>query len=178
MRIDDDDFLAHVAAHAGGLGADATWRATYAVLSTIGAHLKPASRELLADELGSALGPAVIRGDASTAVPIEHHVMEPWMTVGRATELIASVCRVLAERLSEELLSILRWELPPTLSARLVRPAPERPRDAAFRRRTTLAEGKPGSSRAIATAAPEPRTETLAEGQPGSMRPLATYHQH
>jgi uncharacterized protein (DUF2267 family) len=148
MRVDDNELVNHVSAHAG-IGHDPTWRVTHTVMSAIGAYLSPATRELLADELGPAFGAAVRRGEASKGIPVEQHVLEPWMTLAGATELIACVCRVLAERLSDEVLAALRDELPAPLSARLVPSDPERSRREISHGQSTLAEGRPGSKRPL-----------------------------
>jgi hypothetical protein len=113
-----------------------TWRATRAILGEVGAHLTPATRDLLAEELGDLLGPIVLSGQASGRT-IEQHVLEPGMSLARAIELIASVCKALSEELSEDVLVRLRAELPGELAQRLAVPAesyhpvaqPLRPRD-------------------------------------------------
>jgi uncharacterized protein (DUF2267 family) len=117
-----DDFIAHVAGHAGvPIGEART--AACAVLSAIGGSLGDARRQFVADELPLELRAAVL--DASTrAVPLEERLLAPGERVARARELIASVCRVLAEELSSEALAMLRAALPAELSRLLERPPP------------------------------------------------------
>jgi len=121
MRIPGDQFLQHVADHAGG-PADEAWHASRAVLREIGAHLTLPTRELLADELGELLAPVVLSAEPS-GMTIEQRVLEPAMSLARAVELIASVCKVLSEEMSEDVLVRLRAELPGDLVQRLAPPA-------------------------------------------------------
>jgi len=202
-RPTEADFLSHVAAHAGDLDLDVLGSATRAVLSVIGAHLDPALRGLVADELCPSLGAVIVRAQAGLALPIQEHVRSPGMTVSHADELIASVLKVLAEALSNDTLEGLRRALPATLARGMVRSAGSRDRDADRHAHDTLAEGRPGSHHplgdyrapggqpdSIAASNPhgdsklssspgatqEREHETLAEGHPGSSRPLARRH--
>jgi hypothetical protein len=54
---------------------------------------------------------------------VEQRVLEPAMSLSRAVELIASVCKVMSEELSEDVLLRLRAELPSDLAQRLTAPA-------------------------------------------------------
>ena len=77
---------------------------------------------MLAEELGDLLAPIVLSAEPSGAA-IELRVLEPGMSLSRAVELIASVCKVLSEELSEDVLVRLRAELPSDLAQRLTPPA-------------------------------------------------------
>lgn len=194
-----NDFISHVADHAGA-PADRAGRATRAVLAGIGSYLSASHRQLIADELPPALATALL-ADPGVGTPIAERVLAPGITAGRARELIASVCRVLAEELSAEAVRALRGCLPPDLAALLEPAARERTaRIAPGARRETLAAGHPGSrqpaseasaqrtqTESIAAENPhaatklsstagstqERRHETLAEGRPGSARSIA-----
>lgn len=200
MIVTIDDFISHVAAHAGVSPALAD-RTTRVVLAGCGGYLSPAGRRFVADELPAALRAAVLAGsDLST--PIEERVRAFETTVGRARELIASVCRVLVEALSTDAIAALREAVPAGLASLLAAPATSEvllqpPSD---RLRDKLAGGRPAShhpvseartpdaqSESIATDNPHAATklssttgstqerhhETIAEGHPGYPDPLA-----
>lgn len=200
MMATTDDFISHVAAHAG-VSASLAERVVRAVLTGIGGYLSAAERQFIADELPAALGAAILTG-SNRAMPIEERVLAFDPSIGHARELIASVCRVLVEELSTEALASIRAVVPRALASLLAVPATseaplpttsERPRD-------TLAGGRPGShhpvsdakgpdghGESIAAGNPHAATklssttgstqerhrETLAEGRPGYPRPLA-----
>ncbi|HEX2685159.1 MAG TPA: DUF2267 domain-containing protein [Kofleriaceae bacterium] len=191
--------VSHVAGHAG-VSHDRAERATRAVLSGLGAYLTPAYRQLVADELPAPLGAALL-DNTGVAVPIEERVLGPGVTAGRAYELVASVCRVLAEELSTRALLALRAAVPIGIASLLATPSPELAGTPPDRRRyETLAGGRPGSRHPISDAPPtrwqtgsvsatnphaetklsstpgttqERRRETFASGRPGSTRSLA-----
>jgi uncharacterized protein (DUF2267 family) len=193
------DLISHVAAHAG-VSADIAERALRAVLSGIGAYLGAPHRQLVADELSPALAAALL-AQSGRARPIDKRLLGPGITAGDARELIASVCRVLAEELSGEALHAIRVSAPPEVAAFLAPPAPAAPpRPTPGAHRETLAAGHPGSrhpvsearppraqpdsvaaenpraSSKLSSAAPSPPErfhETLAEGQPGAAHSLA-----
>src|SRR5438477_2270413 len=134
-RTNEDELVARVAAHAGDhTNLAAVRTALHATLSVIGAYSTPAIRDVVAGELAPSLGPIVVRAEAGKALPIQEHVLTPEMTVARADELIASTLAVLAEELSDDVLGLLRRELPETLGRGLVRPAPAVRDRAALRR--------------------------------------------
>jgi uncharacterized protein (DUF2267 family) len=194
-----DNFVSHVAGHAG-VSLDRAERATRVVLAGLGAYLTPASRQLVADELPAPLDAALLE-DQGVALPIEEQLIEPGITVGRAHELVASVCRVLAEELSTRALLVLCTAVPTAISSLLATPAPEiAARPSEPRRNETLATGRPGSRHPISETRPaarqtgsvadsnphagtklsstpgttqERRHETFAEGRPGHDRSLA-----
>ncbi len=150
-------FVQHVAGHAGVPDARAA-EAARIVLSGLGAHLAPGPRQLIADELPPALGAAVLE-DRGVALPIDEALLGPHTTAAQAHELIASVCRVLAEELSTEALARLRAALPPglaTLFAPSAEPAEPPPHAPEPRRSATLASARPGSRHPLSEA--QPRT--------------------
>lgn len=194
-----EPFIAHVASHAG-VSIERAERVTRVVLSGLASDLTSAIQQFVADELPAPLGQA-LREASGVAVPLEERLLEPGMTAGRARELVASVCRVLAEVLSTDAVKALRAAVRPWLAELLVTPAqdlatlPPEPR-----RNATLATGRPGSSHPISESHPtgqqagsvaeanphggaklssspgmtqERRHETFAEGQPGYDRSLA-----
>jgi uncharacterized protein (DUF2267 family) len=192
-------FVSHVAGHAG-VSSDRAEGVTRVVLNGLGAYLTPAYRQLVADELPAPLGEALL-DSAGVAVPIEERVLGPGVTAGRTHELVASVCRVLAEELSTRALVALRAAVPIGIASLLATPSPELADAPPDRRRyETLADGRPGSRHPISDAPPtrwqtgsvsaanphaatklsstpgttqERRRETLASGRPGSAHSLA-----
>lgn len=128
---------------------DQAARAARFVLSRIGAHLGSDSRRFLAAELPAPLAAALVDPD-DLAVPLDERVREPAMRGGQAHELIASVCRVLAEELSTEAIDRVLAEVPAPL-ARLLSP--------------------PGAE--VVAAPHAAGYESLASGHPGSRHPIA-----
>lgn len=201
MIATTDDFISHVADHAG-VSAALAERVVRAVLTGIGGYLSAAERQFVADELPAALGAAILTG-SDRATPIEERVLAFDPSIGHARELIASVCRVLVEELSTEALAAIRAVVPVALASLLAAPTTSEappPPPASERPRDTLAGGRPGShhpvsdtrgpgvhSESIAAGNPHAATklssttgstqerhrETLAEGRPGFPRPLA-----
>lgn len=153
MISTSNDLFSHVAAHAGVAGSLAE-RVTRVVLAGIGGYLSPARRQFVADELPPALAALVVAG-ADLATPIEEHVLSLDTTIGHARELIASVCRVLAEELSSEAIEAIRAALPAALGALFAPPEPAEP------------EPPPGM---------QPPRETIAAGRPGSHHPVSDAH--
>jgi uncharacterized protein (DUF2267 family) len=156
-------------AHAGG-SADSAERAAVAVLTAIGGHLSPGHRGLVADELSPALA-AALATPRDVAAPIEEHVLVPGMTVGRARELVASVCRVLVEELSTEAVQIIRNTVP-SLATYFVRPSPAAAR--ARGRVDSLAAGRPGSQHPISEAANQAQTESVVAENPHGATKLSS----
>lgn len=191
--------LSHVAGHAG-IGRDEAERAALAVMSGIGAYLPDWARRLVAAELPSELGDALITG-RSVALPLEELAIARGAPPHQAHELVAAVCHVLSEELSDDALVALQAALPAELARQLAPPASELTGPPAEQRGgTTLAAGRPGSAHPISdTPAPEHHRdsvadpnphgasklssaegttqerehETLAEGEPGPDHPLA-----
>lgn len=194
-----ESFLAHVAGHTG-MSVERVEPITRVVLSGLGAYLSPAMRQFVAEELPEPLGRALQDG-AGVAVPLEERVLEPGITAGRAREVVAGVCHVLAEALSTEALRALQAAVPPSLRGLLVTPAPDLASAVPEPRRdATLATGRPGSRHPISESRPaggqtgsvaeanphggvklssspgmtqERRHETVADGQPGHDRTLS-----
>ena len=114
MLLRIDQLASHVAAHAGVSTPLADY-ALRAVLAGIGGFLSPAFRQLVSEELPPALGTAL-----SSAIgdrrPIEERLQLAGMSPGQTRELIASVCRVLAEELSDEAVGALRASLPASIA--------------------------------------------------------------
>lgn len=199
MMATKESFTFLVAAHAG-VSIERASRASDAVLAAIGAYLSAPFLELVAEELPPGLARA-LRAGSGLAAPIDERVLDPGATAGQARELIASVCRALAEDLSNDALTALRRSLPPEIAELLTPPAPEAPRRAApGAHRETLAEGRPGSRRSLSEgqsggahtdsvraenphmatklssatgSTQERRGETLAEGHAGPSHRLA-----
>lgn len=197
--VEDIDLTLHVAAHAG-VSQDRARQATAAVLAGFGALLGEPHRRLVADELPPAFAAALLSGEEPPA-RIADLACAPGEPPGRARELVASVCHVLVEELSEEAVDALRGCAPPELAEWLAPVAPERPSDAtADAHHETLAVGRPGSRHPVSEARPrraqpesvaapnphadaklssstgalhERKHETLAEGHPGYAHPIA-----
>ena len=161
MLSDSETFIAHVAAHAG-VTVNSAEAITRTMLARIGTALTPVHRRQVADELPPALAQAVMTPEVMPDIIVDDAIS----VHGR--ELIASVCRVLAEELSGEALGWLRGELPPRLADLLVPGAP--PTDTAPAHGTNLATGRPGSTRPLSESHLEPNPDTLAEGHPGWRR--------
>lgn len=194
-----DTFITHVAGH-GGVSFERAEQVTRVVLAGLGSYLTSATRQFVADELPAPLG-VTLQDVSGVAIPLEERVLDMAGTAGRARELVASVCRVLAEELSNAGLTALRAGLPPSLAELLATPGQDlSTRPPAPRRNATLATGRPGAGHPISESHPidhqtgsvaeanphggaklssspgttqERRHETFAEGQPGYDHPLA-----
>ena len=200
MRIVDEEFVAHVAAHVGTSDLVGTRQASEIVLGAFGARLSPADRASIASELPASLGAVIEHANTSVALPVEAQLGSLGLTVGHAREVVASVCHVLGEHLSDDALGRLQRALPASLAAFVVRPVDGAALVSGAGTGHTLAEGRPGShapvseeradrtQQASITAAnphgdvklssavgstQEREHETLAEGHPAT-RPLAT----
>lgn len=161
-----ETFLAHVAGQAG-TSTEQAEHATRVVLSHLGSYLGTSTRRWIADELPGPFALA-LHEVSDVAVAIDERVREPGITAGRARELVASVCRVLAEELSTDALVALRAAVPAALAERLASPSqglavqPAEPR-----RSATLATGRPGSAHPISESRPAgPQTSSVAEANP------------
>jgi uncharacterized protein (DUF2267 family) len=143
MLLRIDQLASHVAAHAGVSPPVADY-ALRAVVRGIGGYLTPAFRQLIAEELPAALATAL---DAATddQRPFEARVQLMGMSPGQTRELIASVCKVLAEELSQEAMSALRSSLPGAVAKLFVPSAPplEQPPLAYHRQANSIAEPNP-----------------------------------
>jgi len=143
MLLRIDQLATHVAAHAGVSTPLADY-ALRAVLTGIGGHLSPAFRQLIAEELPSPLAHA-LQSAVNDRRPIEDRVQLTGMSQGHTRELIASVCKVLAEELSEEALRALCASLPPATAVMFVPSAPpaEPPSVPYHRQANSVAEANP-----------------------------------
>jgi len=157
-----EDFVAHVAGHAG-VPADLAATATRIVLSAIGRCLTDARREELARELPPELQAALLQ-PIDSSVPLDERLLPVAHKLAHARELIASVFHVLGEELSRDALDWLRAALPPEL--RVTQPAREvgiEPHDL----RDTLSRGRPGSHHPIGDArADRTQTSSIAADNP------------
>lgn len=173
MIVSSETFVEHVASHAG-ISSDRAATVVQQVLTGLGAYLPPPARQLLAEELPASLAPAI--RDGGIALPLEERVLAPGMSAGHARELIASVCRVLAEQLSPRALDAVREGVPARVADLLVSPADEQPRlPHEPRRAPTLANGRPGSSRPLSEARPaRGHSESVAAPNPHGSTKLSS----
>jgi len=143
MLLRIEQLASHVAAHAGVSTPLADY-ALRAVLTGIGGYLTPAFRQLIAEELPPALGHA-LESAAGDRRPIEDRVHLTGMSKSQTRELIASVCKVLAEELSEEALRALCTQLPAATATLFVPSAPpvEPPSLPYHRQASSVAEPNP-----------------------------------
>ena len=135
-----------VAAHSG-VDRDGAVDAIEATLAHLAALLDERDAEALAGELPERFRGALADRRAPPAEP----------PGGRARELAAAVCRALAELLPDEVLAPVRAAAPGQWAGWLSPPAPAaEPRaHISTSPRTTLAEGRPGSSNPLSEAHPE-----------------------
>ncbi len=147
MSTRTDDIVQHVAFHAG-TGPEVAERAMRLVLAAIGARLNDEDRQLFADELSPGLATALVSGDV--ALPLEAQLVPACASVGHARELVAAVCRVLAEELSDDVARAVHASVPEPIAQYFVADADP------YRARTT-----------------QPTGHTLATGRPGSRRPVS-----
>ncbi|HTR52489.1 MAG TPA: DUF2267 domain-containing protein [Kofleriaceae bacterium] len=170
-----EDFIARVADHAG-IPIGRAEAATRVVLSSLGSYL-PRGR---CDEVAAELPPTLRRDlldAAGAAIPVEERLLAlADNRAARAHELLASVCHVLAELLSNEALSWLSLALPARVGRLFERPAPERSADDhAAGRDDTLASGNLGSHHAIADqAADRSQSESVASSDPHGATKLSS----
>jgi len=156
---DQDDLVVHVAAHLGATKVESE-RACEVVLGAVAGWLSPADRELFVRELPSSFRAGLEHANASVALPIEERLVALGLTLGLAREVIASVCHVLGEHLSDDLLARLQRSLPGSVAAFLVRPLPGAiGTSRAARRYDTLAEGRPGSHAPVSAARADRRQQ-------------------
>jgi uncharacterized protein (DUF2267 family) len=166
MLLSTDQLASHVAAHAGVSPALAE-HALRGVITGIGGYLSPASRQLVAEELppplASALGSAI--GDQR---PIEDRVQIAGLTPGRTRELIASVCRVLAEELSDDAVRALTAALPGDIATLFVPSSPEVLHPSpAYRQPGSVAEPNPHGEGKLSSGPPGlPQPDSVADVNP------------
>jgi hypothetical protein len=157
--VDRDDFAAHVAAHLGATTLDLT-RACDVVLAAFAGWLSPANREFFVREFPSSFS-ITFEHATREELPLEERLVLLGLTIGHAREVIASVCHVLGETLTDDTLVLLHDALPEWLAAFAVRPAPGPtvPVSRAARRSDTLAEGRPGSHAPVSEARADRRQQ-------------------
>jgi uncharacterized protein (DUF2267 family) len=143
MLLRIDQLASHVAAHAGVSTPLADY-ALRAVLTGIGGYLSPAFRQLIAEELPPPLAHS-LQSAANERRPLEDRVQLTGMSQGHTRELIASVCKVLAEELSDEALRALCTALPPATAVLFVPSSPplDRPYVPYHRQANSVAEPNP-----------------------------------
>jgi uncharacterized protein (DUF2267 family) len=140
LRI--DQLASHVAAHAGVSTPLADY-ALRAVLAGIGGYLSPPFRQLVADELPPALA-AALNSALTDKRPIEQRVQLNGLSPVQRYELIASVCKVLAEELSDDALRALRSSLPAGTAKLFVPASAEVHHDSSLHRQSSsVAEPNP-----------------------------------
>ncbi|MDX2091234.1 MAG: DUF2267 domain-containing protein [Kofleriaceae bacterium] len=171
-------FAEHVASHAAATEAQAI-QATRSVLAMLAVYASPEQRRFVAAELPASLATALnepVNPD-EFAASLEH-VGEPPLRAGQAHELVASICRVLAEELSTEALELLRAVAPAELGRLLNPPGAEVTGRPTTRGYESLAAGKPGSAHPIAdTPTERAQPESLAASTDGHEdTKLATAH--
>jgi uncharacterized protein (DUF2267 family) len=175
MPLRTELLASHVAAHAG-VSQPLAEHALREVVTGAGAYLTRSSRQLIAEELPAELGEALEAG-AADKTPIEERVQVPGLTAGEHRELVASVCRVLAEELSNEAIDALTRSLPPGIAKLLVPSSPDVPRASTLHRHSaSVAHPNPhGETKLSSTegTTQEREHETLAEGHPGPRRTLS-----
>jgi uncharacterized protein (DUF2267 family) len=123
MFVSTEQLASHVAAHAG-VSVPMAEYALRAVVTGIGGYLSPSFLQLVAEELPAPLAVA-LRSAAGDQRPIEDRVQITGLSPGRTREVIASVCRVLAEELSADALRALTTSLPGAIATLLVPSSPE-----------------------------------------------------
>jgi uncharacterized protein (DUF2267 family) len=161
-----EDFVGHVAGHAG-VPLERAEIATNVVLATLGHYLSEGRRNEIARELPGPCA-AAFCAPRSTSVPLEEALLVRGEKVAHARELVASVCHVLAEELSDDALGWLRRAVPIDFARQLSRPAHERVSEAVVAgTRDTIARAKPGSHHPIAdTPADRTQSQSIASANP------------
>lgn len=171
-------FAQHVASHAATT-EDQAMRVARIVLARLGAFASADQRRFLAAELPASLATALDEPvDADDLAEALERVLAPPMHMGPALELVASVCRVLVEELSNEAVDLLRAVAPAELGRMLNPPGTEVAPGLVAGTYESLATGRPGSEHPIADA-PPPRAQadSIAEATAGHEdTKLATAH--
>jgi uncharacterized protein (DUF2267 family) len=122
MLLRIEQLASHVAAHAGVSTPLADY-ALRAVVGGIGGYLSPPFRQLIAEELPPELV-RVLEAAAGQRKPFEERVQLAGLSPAQRRELIASVCKVLAEELSDDALRAMTSSLPPAVAKLFVPSAP------------------------------------------------------
>ena len=149
MLLRIEQLASHVAAHAGVSTPLADY-ALRAVVGGIGGSLSPAFRQLIADELPEQLAALLESADRR---PFEERVQLAGLSPGQRRELIASVCKVLAEELSEEAVRALTASLPASVAKLFVPSAPALEHPHTIHRQTnSVAEPNPHADIKLSSA--------------------------
>jgi uncharacterized protein (DUF2267 family) len=122
MLLRIDQLASHVALHAG-VSVPVADYALRAVIKGIGGYLSPAFRQLIAEELPGPLATMLEMAQVER-IPFEEQVQLAGLSQSQRHELIVSVCKVIAEELSNEALRALTSSLPPTIAMLFVPSAP------------------------------------------------------
>jgi hypothetical protein len=147
-------------------------------VSGIGGHLTPAFRQLVAEELPDPLS-TLVRSAVDDRTPIGDRVQVNGMSPGQTRELVASVCRVLAEEMSAEALEAMTTSLPGSIATLFVPSSPEvhhEPAPLLHRQTNWIGEPNPHGETKLSSApgtTQEREHETLAEGRPGAKRKIS-----
>jgi uncharacterized protein (DUF2267 family) len=160
--VTNRELLEEVIAHAGLRDAEQAERATRAVLQVLAQRLSRSEAQALADELPSALAPALREGRFDHEFDLSELYARvaclEGVTLGFAVEHTLSVCQVVAEAISADALGRIHRALPDPMAA-LFTPRPVTIDEALPRHapahRDTLAEGHPGRRGALGVAGRE-----------------------
>lgn len=165
MLLRIDQLASHVSAHAG-VSAPLAEHALRAVVTGIGAYLSPASRQLVAEELTPPLATAL--GSASgDRRPLEDRLQVTGLVPGRIRELLASVCRVLAEELSDDAVRAVTSALPPHVATLFVPSSPDVPHPSpAYRQPSSVAEPNPHGEDKLSSARGRTQSDSVADANP------------
>jgi uncharacterized protein (DUF2267 family) len=168
MLLRIEQLASHVAAHAGVSMplADYSLRA---VVTGIGGYLSPDSRRLIAEELPSPLVGA-LESAIDERKPIEERVQLTGMTPSQTWELVASVCRVLAEELSDDAVHILIASLPERVATMFVRASADVQRAEVHHRQSqSVLNPNPHGDIKISSVGPRPFDIRITNRQAGSV---------
>lgn len=142
MLLRIDQLASHVAAHAGVSMPVADY-ALRAVIKGVGGYLSPPFRQLIAEELPVPLAHMLEAGTGERR-PFEDRVHLAGLSASQRHELIASVCKVLAEELSQEATRALTAALPPPVAKLFVPSSPALDHPQTIHRQTSsVAEPNP-----------------------------------
>ena len=161
MQVRIEVLAKQVAARAGVSTPLADY-ALRAVVAGIGGYLSPHSRQLVSEELPEQLAIALASA-TSDRRSIHERVALTGMTPSQTHELLASVCRVLADELSDEAINLLIGCLPPAVGAMLVPSSPTLPHaDTRHRQASSIAEPNPHGESKLSSAPGMPHQRDLA----------------
>lgn len=188
-RMDEAWLLEHVRARVGGRARECR-RAVLAVLESLSSTLEPPARRILAQALPSALAVAVDPGPDARELDLDafYAAVErrARLTRSHAIEAVQAVLGTLAGGLPEDVATLVRKELTPSVAGRFGPEAtePEPPPHVRVHppwthvRPPTLSTGRPGSSDPVAESRPEraQRGSVVASANPHGDTKLSTAH--